>query len=107
MFGRDPIILLNSLLTPTPRYLGTNENIFSLEALQNMYQLIASNLEQAQGKRDTKAPIPNRKLSEGDSILFKDHTTNVRGTRYTRDFWITSFPGKTQVKVVDAKSKGC
>ena len=47
MFGRDPIVLLNSLLMPTIRYLGTDENTHSLEALKNMYQLIASNLEQA------------------------------------------------------------
>ena len=53
MFGRDCIVLLNSLLTPTIRYLGTNENILSLENLKNMYQLIARNLEQAQKKRDT------------------------------------------------------
>ena len=62
MFGRDLIVLLNFLLTPTVRYLGTNENTLSLEALKNMYQLIASNLEQAQKKRDTKAAIPDRKL---------------------------------------------
>ena len=62
MFGRDPIIPLDSLLAPTVRYLGTNENILSLEALNNMYQLVASNLEQAHKKRDTKVPIPHRKL---------------------------------------------
>ena len=77
MFGRDPIVPLNLLLIPTVRYLGTNENILSLEALKNMYQLVASNLEQAQKNGDNKVPIPDRKLSEGDSILFKDHTANV------------------------------
>ena len=50
MFGRDPIVLLNSLLKPTVRYLGTDENTLSLEALKNMYQLITSSLEQAQRK---------------------------------------------------------
>ena len=83
MFGRDPIVLLNSLLTPTVIYLGTKENILPLEILKNMFQLIASNLEQAQKKRDTKAPIPDRKLSQGDSILLKDHTTGVWDPRYT------------------------
>ena len=69
IFGRDPTALLNSLLTPTVTYLGTSESILSLEALKNMYQLIASNLEQTQKKRDTKALMPDRKLSEGDSVL--------------------------------------
>ena len=39
MFGRDPIVLPNSLLMHTVRYLGTDENLLSLEALKNMYQL--------------------------------------------------------------------
>ena len=86
MFGRDSIVLLKLLLTLTVRYLGTNENIFSLQALKNMYQLIASNLEQAHKKKDTKAPIPDRKLSEGDSVFFKDHTTSLLGLRYTGDY---------------------
>ena len=67
----------NSLLMPTIRYLGTNENILSLEALKNMYQLIASSLEQARNKRDTKALVQDRILSEGYAVLLKDHTTCV------------------------------
>ena len=47
MFGRDPIVPMNSLLMPTVRYLGTVENMLSLEALKNIYKLIARNLEQA------------------------------------------------------------
>ena len=34
MFGRDPILPLNTLLSPELRYLGTDENILSLEALK-------------------------------------------------------------------------
>ena len=77
MICREPNVQLNLLLTPTVRYLGTNEIIISIEALKTMYQLVANSLEQAQKKRDTKATIPDRKLSEGDSILLKDHTTSV------------------------------
>ena len=84
--SRDPIVLQNSLLTPTVRYLGTNGNILSIKALKNMYQLIASKLEQAGKKRDTKTPVPDRKLSEGDSVLLKDHTAGVLDPRYTRDY---------------------
>ena len=47
IFGRDPIVPLKSILTPTVRYFGTKENILSLEALKNMYQPNTSNLEQA------------------------------------------------------------
>ena len=68
-----------------------------------MYQLIASNLEQARKKRDSKAPVHDRKLSKGDSVLLKNQTTGVWDPKYTRDYQIVSFPGKTQIEVVDSK----
>ena len=77
MFDRDPTVPLNSLLVPTVRYLGIDENILFLEALRNMYQLIASNLEQTRKGRENKIPVLNRKRSEGDSVLHNDHTTGV------------------------------
>ena len=86
MFGRDTIVLLNSLLTPTVRYLQTNENIIFLEASKYMYQLIASNLEHAQKERATKAPLPDRKLSEGDSVLLKDSTASIWDPRYAVNY---------------------
>ena len=71
-----------------------------------MYELIASNLDQAEKMRDTKAHVHDRKLSGGDSTLFKHHTTGVWDPRYTRDYQIVaSFLGKTQVEVVDSKVK--
>ena len=70
-----------------------------------MYQLVASNLKQARKKRDTKAPVPDRKLSDGDSILLKDHTTGVWDPKYTGLYQIVSFPGKSQVEVVDSRDK--
>ena len=36
MFGRDSIVLWNFLLIPMIRYLGTDDNILSLEALENV-----------------------------------------------------------------------
>ena len=86
MFERSPTVSLNSLLMPTIRYLGTKKNTLSLEAWKNMYKLIASNLEQARKKRGTKAPVLDRKLTEDDSVLPKDHTAGVWDLRYTRDY---------------------
>ena len=91
MLCRDLIVPLNSLLIPTIKYLGTDENILSLEALKNMNQFVASSLKHARKKRDTKAPVIDRKLNEGDSVLLKDHTTGVWDPRYTRDHQIVSF----------------
>ena len=47
MFGKDPLLPLTKLLKPQIRYLGNDENILSLEALKNMYQLVVTNLRYA------------------------------------------------------------
>ena len=47
MFGRDPILPLNTLLSPKIRYLGNDINILSLEAMKNMFEIVATNLENA------------------------------------------------------------
>ena len=51
-----------------------------------MYQLIASNLEQDRKKERYQNPLPDRKHSEGDSVLPKDHNTGVWDPRYNRDY---------------------
>ena len=44
MFGRDPRLLLTELFQHKLRYLGTGETVLSLQALRNMYLVIAENL---------------------------------------------------------------
>ena len=44
VYGWDPLLPLNKLLQPKIRYLGNDENILSLEALKNIYQLVVTNL---------------------------------------------------------------
>ena len=39
MFGRDPVLPLNTLLGPKMRYLGNDLNILSLEAMKNMFEI--------------------------------------------------------------------
>ena len=45
MFGRDAILPLNKLLQPQVWYLGNDENILSVQALKNIYEVVAQNLE--------------------------------------------------------------
>ena len=45
MFGRDPVLPLNTLLGPKVRYLGNDINILSLEAMKNIFEIAASNLK--------------------------------------------------------------
>ena len=52
MFGRDPVLPLNTLLGPKMRYLGTDLNVLSLEALRNMFEIAATNLKIAREEGD-------------------------------------------------------
>ena len=47
MFGRDPVLPLNTLLGPKMRYLGNDMNILSLEAMKNMFEMAATILKMA------------------------------------------------------------
>ena len=47
MFGRDPVLPLNTLLGPKMRYLGNDMNILLLEAMKNMFEIAATNLKMA------------------------------------------------------------
>ena len=85
MFGRDPLIPLNKLLRPKLRYLGNDEGILSLEALQNIYQLVVTNLKIAREKRQPST-IVDSKLKEGDLVLIKDHTAKTFKPRFKGDF---------------------
>ena len=41
MFGREARIPFNTMLQSQIQYLGNDENILSIQALKNMYQLVA------------------------------------------------------------------
>ena len=62
MFGRDPRLPLNTLLQPKIRYLGDEENILSLEALQRIYLLVAENLRLARERMHKKPTTPSNKV---------------------------------------------
>ena len=47
MFGRDPILPLNTLVGPKMRYLGNDINVLSLEPMKNMFEIAATNLKMA------------------------------------------------------------
>ena len=89
MFGRDPLLPLTKLLKPKIRYLGNDENILSLEALKNTYQLVATNLKYAREKRQPKIYVES-KLKEGDLVLIKDHTAKAFQPRFKGNFRIVT-----------------
>ena len=47
MFGRDPVLPLNTVLELKIRYMGNDINIISLETMKNLYEITATNLKLA------------------------------------------------------------
>ena len=101
MFGRDPLLPLTKLLRPKLRYLGNEESILSLESLQNIYQLVVTNLKTACEKRQPSL-IVNSKLKEGDLVLIKDHTAKAFQPRFKGNFRIIKQKGN-QVEIRPAE----
>ena len=103
MCGRDAILPLNKLLEPQVQYLGNDENILSMQAQKNIYEVVAQNLKIAWAKvTDNINPVPT-KLKEGDLVLIKDHTAKAFQPHYVGNYRIVSFKGN-QVEV--HKTKG-
>ena len=104
MFGRDAILPLNKLLQPQVWYLGNDENILSMQALKNIYEVVAQNLKIACIKiMDNGNPVPT-KLKEGDLVLIKNHTAKAFQPHYVGNYRIVSFKGN-QVEVCKTEGR--
>ena len=69
-----------------------------MQALKNIYEMVAQNLKLARAKiTDNINPIPT-KLKEGDLVLLKDHTAKAFQPHYVGNYRIVSFKGN-QVEV--------
>ena len=99
MFGRDPRIPLNTLLTPKIRYMGTEENILSLEALQRIYHLVAENLKIAKERLHKNQQAYPAKLKTEDMVMIKTHAEGQFQPIYKGYYRIMSFKGN-QVQVI-------
>ena len=98
MFGREARIPLNTMFQSQIRYLGNDENILSIQALKNMYQLVAENLQKAR-KRMAPANFPQpTKLKTEDSVMIKNHTTGPFEPVYKGNYHVVAIKG-SQVEV--------
>ena len=69
-----------------------------MQALKNIYEVVAQNLKTAHAKiMDNVNPIPT-KLKEGDLVLIKYHTAKAFQPHYVGNYIIVSFKGN-QVEV--------
>ena len=64
---------LNDMLRPCKRYLGTNEMILSLQAMQNIYKMVAQNLKTALGHLEKEATKFPMRVKTEDLIMLKRH----------------------------------
>ena len=102
MFGRDPVLLLNSLLAPNYRYMGNNANLLSLDTVKNMYQIVAENLHKARLHHLPSAhAMLSCTLQEGDLVLIKNHTADPFDPKYGSPSRVLKMVGN-QVKLVPA-----
>ena len=101
MFGRDPLLPLTKLLRPKLRYLGNEESILSLQSLQNIYQLVVTNLKIAHEKRQPSL-IVDSKLKEGDLVLIKNHIAKAFQPRFKGNFSVIKQKGN-QVEIKPAE----
>ena len=93
MFGREARIPLNTMFQSQIRYLGNDENILSIQALKNMYQLVAENLQKARKRMaPTSFPQPN-KLKTEDFVMIKDHTAGPFDPIYKGNYRVVAIKG--------------
>ena len=98
MFGRDPVLSLNTLLEPKIRYLGNDHNILSLEAMKNIFEIAATNLKLARRRGDPQDQPLTNKLQPGDTVLVQNHVKGPFDPKFIGDYRIVSLKGN-QVEI--------
>ena len=98
MFGRDPVLPLNTLLEPKIRYMGSDMNVLSLEALKNMYEIAATNLKMAREKKDSPKDHKPIQLQPGDMVLVQNHNKGPFDPKHIGDYLMVAIKGN-QVEV--------
>ena len=93
MFGRDPRIPLMELLTPRVRYLGMDENVLSLEALTEIYHLVAQNLKLARERMNKKSKVHPPTFTVGDIVLLHNHEAKSLEPRFKGYFRVIAICG--------------
>ena len=87
MFGRDPINKLNQMLHEARRYFHDDNGIPDLEALKNIYQVVAKQLlnsrECYMKKHDDQKPVESPEKPE-DLILTVNHTAKAFKPKYRK-----------------------
>ena len=96
MFGRDPINKLNMLLHSARRYFHDDNGLPNLEALKNIYQVVAQQLLNSRKRYVKKHHNQQRSESPvqaGDLILIKDNTAKSFEPLYKGNYRVVKVHG--------------
>ena len=102
MYGRDPVNKLSAILNAPRRYLGDITGFPDLEALKNMYQMVAQQLMNSREryvKSNKYNKIPDHGILVGDLVLIKDHTVKSFAPKYKEDFQVVQIYGTNALQV--------
>ena len=107
MYGRDPVNKLSSILNAPRRYLGDDAGLPpDLEALKNMYQMVAQQLYNSRQRyiEDNKYnKVPDHGILVGDLVLVKDHTAKSFEPKYKDDYRVVQIYGTNALQVSDKR----
>ena len=108
MYGRDPVNKLSAILNASRRYLGDITGFPHLEALKNMYQMVAQQLMNSREryvKSNKYNKIPDHGILVGDLVLVKDHTAKSFAPKYKEDFRVVQIYGTNALQVSEKRGK--
>ena len=108
MYGRDPVNKLSSIPNAPRRYLCDDSALPDLEALKNMYQMVAQQLYNSRQRyiKDNKYnKVPDHGILVGDLVLVKDHTAKSFEPKYKEDYRVVQIYGTNALQVLDKRGK--
>ena len=108
MYGRDPVNKLSSILNTPRRYLCDEAGLPDLEALKNMYQMVAQQLynsRQRYIKNNKYNKVPDHGILVGDLVLMKDHTAKPFEPKYKEDYRVVQIYETNALQVSDKRGK--
>ena len=108
MYGRDPVNKLSSILNAPRRYLCDDSGLPDLEALKNMYQMVAQQLynsRQCYIKDNKYNKVPKHGILVGDLVLVKDHTAKSFKPKYKEDYRVVQVYGTNALQMSDKRGK--
>ena len=108
MYVRDPVNKLSSILNAPRRYLCDDSGLPNLEALENMYQMVAQQLYNSRQRyiKDNKYnKVPDHGILVGDLVLVKDHTAKSFEPKYKEDYRVVQIYGTNALQVSDKRGK--